>query len=333
MKKLFWIVGIAALCSFTTSCKSVYEKQGDKHLKEGRPLKALQRYNYVVKKGKGSKNFEKNLTKAYIGAMQITADQDPDIEKLLTFREKINELMAKNQDKEIQQLFAKTAVSIAPGFIKSGDFPTEEVGFRMIKDAETLSDIPEDIRLQISSIQNSYIQKSISEAEDYHASCMNGKAEDGIIADYLMSKMMLFVDETPAIKDLWSKIRKANLSTYLIYDLEHLIDNPIPQINRFGVLLAIRSMSRSGNTTTFQVQAYNGSTNTFKFLGQSFKLVDRDGKEYEPSGRAGAFSSKKEIERGAETNVGQVSFKVPKDTELAYLHFTSEAGESIKYLP
>jgi len=97
--------------------------------------------------------------------------------------------------------------------------------------------------------------------------------------------------------------------------------------------LAIGSYTRSANKATFQVQAYNGSTANFKFIGDNFKLVDSEGKEYKVVSKRGRFSNTKLVERGQESEVGEVSFNVPKNVKLAYLHFQSEAGESIKYLP
>ena len=107
----------------------------------------------------------------------------------------------------------------------------------------------------------------------------------------------------------------------------------MPKINRYGILMAFPSYSRSAHTATIQVQAYNGSTGNFYFDGERFKLIDREGNEYKPASKIGAFSKTKLIEPGQETEVGQLRFNVPKDAEVSHLQFTSDAGLSEKFLP
>jgi hypothetical protein len=335
MKKVLCLLVSAALCGLI-SCKSVYEKQGDEHLKDGNPLKALQRYKYVMQKKSGSKDFPKSLCKAYIGAMEKTATEDPNIETMLTYREKISKLMEEVSDPEVNRIFGEAAVNIAKELANAEDYPSQEVAFHLMKDAETLEGVEDDTKLKIAAIRSDFIKSNLNKAEEHYAAAMNdpeNNAPEGIIADYILSKMALLVDETAEMKELWSKIRKANLSTYLIYDLENLIENPLPTINRFGVVLAIPTLVRSASTTSIQVQAYNGSTATYKFDGSNFTLVDKEGKEYKPVRKRGNFSKEKVQQLGSETEVGEVTFNTAKDVELSHLRFDSEAGESIKYLP
>jgi len=334
MKKLIWILGYTAIF-FLLSCKSVYEKQGDEHLKNGKYLKALKRYQYVQRKKNGTKNFETNLIKAYIGAMELTAQTDPSIDKLLSFQEKIKKLMENVSSNEIQQLFAKSASNISKNLIFSGEYASEEVGFYLLNDAESIPNLSADIKLVISGIKDEYITKNMNDAQKHLTASINGGAEDGegIIADYILSKTSLFVNPSDAMKELWSQVRKENLSTYLMYDLENLIDNPVPRVNQYGVLLAIRSFIRKGEKVIIQVQAFNGSTQIFKFIGDGFKLIDSEGKKYEPTAKSGSFSNKNDILLGQETEVGQLSFNVPKDLQLTALQFESKGGITIKYLP
>jgi len=221
MKKLLWIIGITSLCWFA-SCKSVYEKQGDEHLKKGRPLKALQKYQYVLRKTSGSKNFDNSLLKAYILGMQKTVEESLDVTKLISFREKINTLMEKNSNTEIQQLYASTYTTVAKGLIDTDNAALMEIGFFLISDARAIEGLSEDISSNLNSIKADFIKMNLDKAEEHYNKFKKDDPYQGIIADYILSKMALFVDETEESKKLWSKIRKANLSTYLLYDYQNL---------------------------------------------------------------------------------------------------------------
>ena len=256
-----------------------------------------------------------------------------DIGKLIMYIEKIDGLMKSELKPETQNFYCETVISIAGKLVGKGDFPSEEMGFNMLKGAEKLGKACKGSKSKIDSIKSAYISKYLKEAEEHYQSCKKGDPAEGIVADYILSQITFFVDETPEIKELWSKVRQANLATFLMYTYNDAVKNPIPAINRYGVLMAITKFTRSAKAATFQVQAFNGSTSNFKFIDDGFTLVDRDGNEYKPSRKRGGFSKTKLIEQGDRTPVGEVTFKVPKGAGLAYLKFDSEAGETRKYLP
>jgi hypothetical protein len=333
MKKLSVYFTSVLLCSLIFSCKSGYEKQGDKHLKAGKPFNALQRYKYVTKSGSGSKVFPINLTRAYIFAMDEVSKDEMALEKLEMFRGKIAALLETNPNQANSSAYGDIGLSAAEKLSKSDDIFAEDLTFRIIGDVKRLVALSNEQKIHLNDIIHHYVKKNLAEAERNYLNCKEGEDEAGIMADYILSKVKLFIKEEPAeMQALWSKIRDINLSTYLMYDLEGLISMPLPSINRYGVLLAITSLNRTGNSVMAQIKAFNGSTAHFTYSGDGFKLVDKKGVEYLPTQKRGAFGTTL-IERSDETGVGGVTFEVPADTELSHIQYTCEAGESIKYLP
>ncbi len=329
MNKILAVLGLCLSISLI-SCKSAYEKQGDKHLEAGRYMNALQRYKYVTEKGNGSKNFPNNLAKAYIGALEQASNEAPSYEVYDSYMEKIGELLQQGVKKETEEFYGKTALNIGTKLIGNDEFDLEDRGFKFLKIAKKYGGAA--AASQVAKIESDFISKYLSMAEDEYNSAKGGNPEQGIVADYLLNKLSMFVEPTEEVNELWSKIREANLSTYLMYDLQGLIDRPIPAINKYGVLLGIRSIKRSGGSTAVQVQAYNGSTTRFKFLSENFALVDAEGNTYSPASRRGAFS-KKDVDLGEETGVGEMTFKVPADADLVSLRFEQDNVISEKFLP
>ncbi|MBF0433298.1 MAG: hypothetical protein HQK83_18615 [Fibrobacteria bacterium] len=332
MRKLLGLTVIATLF-WLTSCKSAYEKQGDEHLNAGRYQKALQRYKYVTKKGNGSEDFNSNLTKAYVGSFNQTVEQGAEIGAILTFREKLNELLAGDVTPEVKTMFGNAIANVVAKLIEEGSVEAEDVAFKLIEDANRINALSGKAKSAVDALKDGYIKKSLSEAEDHYQNCMNGDAQEGIVADYILSKLAIFNIDSEEIQELWSKIRKANLSVYLMYDVEGLITNPDPRINRYGILLGIRSIARNSSSTSIQVQAYNGSSNKMTFEASKFSLEDKAGNVYEPASSRGAFSSKTLIDKNDQSKVGELRFTVGADVELKSLNFKSETGSSVKYLP
>jgi hypothetical protein len=327
MKNTLWAAGIIAVY-LIISCKGTWEKQGDEQLQAGNYIKAIQYYKNV--KDKGSEEFNDNLTMAYTGAMAMAYDRDPDINKLIMYMEKIDKLLKPELKPETKKFYCETVVSVGEKLIGKEEFSSEELGFKLFKRLEEFGEACKESMSEIDSIRSAYISKTLKEAEEHYLSSKKEPSE-GIMADYILSKLTLFVDETPEIKELQSKVRQANLATFLLYS--YAVEKPIPAINRYGVLLAITKFTRSADAAVFQVQALNASTGIFTFVSDGFTLVDKDDKEYKPSGKRGGFSKTKEIERGDRTEVGELTFKVPKGVKLDYLQYDSEGGVSIKYMP
>ncbi len=333
MKKTIILSGIAIVLALT-GCKSAYEKQGDDHLNAGRYKKALQRYKYVTKKGNGSNNFTNSLTHAYIGAFGKDVEAGQDIEALYFFKDKIGKLLPKVTSSKVKAFYVETAVKAGKTLAETEDAAYVDLGFKLFKEAVKTEGFNANHKSVIDKIEADMTAKAIQEATDQLESAKGGEAQDGILADYILSKLALFVEPTDEVKTLWSEIRKVNLSTYLMYDLENLIEGgPLPRINKYGVLLAITDYKKSGNSLSVQLKAFNGTSVLFKMLPEGFKLVDKQGNEYSPVSHKGAFSKKKELLKMEESGVVAMTFKLQSDMEPDYIEYTSNAGVSRKYLP
>ncbi len=151
-----------------------------------------------------------------------------------------------------------------------------------------------------------------------------------------MNKLSLIFGgkEIPEMKDLWSKIRKLNLNTYLMYDYEGLITDGLDsRINKYGVLLAIVKMDKGATALKIQAKVFNGGSNAIDVDGDKFTLMDREGNVHKSSGKIGAFAKKDIINSRDESKTGGLTFNYPAGTEPWYIEYKSKAGASRKYLP
>lgn len=333
MRKITW-VGIS-LCLSLIGCKSSVEKQGDKHLKQANPFLALQRYSLVQKKGNGSPELESSITKAYIGALELSTMNNSESGKLLDYRDRIVALLEKTKNAEDQKLYADAAAKVGKMLIESPEFSSLEVGFKLLNDAQSTPGIDPTILEGVKTARNQFIAARVAKAQKSLDLRLSGNPEEGngIIADYILSETELLTGKDPAIDALWPKVREANLATFLIYDQEDLGLNPLPVINRFGVVLGITSFNRSGDKTSLQMQAYNGSSNHVSFPGTTFTLVSKSGKEYKAVQVAAAFAKKDLLMAGAVSGIGLVAFAIPSDEAPDFIRFEYATGQSIKWLP
>ncbi|MFC1584463.1 hypothetical protein ACFL5V_02830 [Fibrobacterota bacterium] len=136
MQKRFFSIMVLSISLF--ACKSVYEKQGDKHLAEGDGLKALQRYHLVQRGNKGSKDFAANLTRAYIRGMEQTSDSLGDPEIILTYRERIKNRLPSLANRELTGVYLKTIGRLAEKLVYVPDPRFRGICKWFIMDAEEL---------------------------------------------------------------------------------------------------------------------------------------------------------------------------------------------------
>ena len=158
----------------------------------------------------------------------------------------------------------------------------------------------------------------------------------GIVADYKMNKLALIMGgESAEMKDLWSQIRKLNLSTYLMYDNDDvdLGERPDFRINKYGILLAIVKLEPGPTSMKVQLKAFNGSSGPIHFSSEGFTLVDRQGAVFTPTAKIGNFSDKDQLGKGDESKTGGLTFTYPAGTEAYFIEFKSESGITRKYLP
>jgi hypothetical protein len=291
----------------------------------------LVQYEEALARGKVSKEFYKNYIQVNIQALAMRSKEDPSAEYITTLKDTIANMLKLNPDPQNEALFAQALQSVGAQRLKTGD---EEGGIKFLEEAEGLSNKPPEISSQVASARREFLASRLKEIEgDYKESSSEPTA--GILADYKMSKLSLvFGKELPEMKDLWSKIRKTNLNTYLMYDYEGLLsETPDARINRYPVLLAVVKLDKGATSLKAQVKAFNGGSGPIHFNGDGFILVDRAGNVYKPAAKIGAFGKKDPINMRDESKTGGLTFNYPSGTEPYYLEFKSEAGTSRKYLP
>ncbi len=333
MTKVTLCAGLS-LAFLLTSCRSRQEASGDKYRKIGDPLHALMQYEEALKRGKLSKEFWKNYTTVNIAAMGLRAKEDPTAEFLDILKDTVASLLVQHPDPANQATFGKTLQEIAAARIKVGSPDAVEGGFRFLQAAEKAGAASGS-----AAVKNQIVAAKLKEiTDDFNEASTNPTA--GIIADYKLNKLAIMIGgETPEMSALWTKVRKLNLNTYLMYDnddvLENLGERPDARINKYGVLLGIVKYDAGSTATKIQVKAWNGSSGPIKFVGDAFTLVDKAGKEFKPSAKIGGFAKtdKDVVGKGDESKTGGLTFNHPAGTSVAYLEFKTGSGITRKYLP
>jgi hypothetical protein len=324
-----------ALAFLVTGCRSRQEAAGDKYRKAGDPLHSLMQYEEAIKRGKVSKEFPKNYTLVNIQAMALRAKEDPTAEFLDILKDTVASLLTQNPDPVNEALFSQTLQDIGLARLKLGSAEAAESGFRFLQMAETLGGKSPSVSGKVAGMRKDFVNTKLKEVEnDLKEASTTPTA--GIVADYKMNKLALMMGgETPEMKDVWSRVRKLNLNTYLMYDNDEvdLGERPDARINKYGVLLGIVKLEPGATTTKIQVKAFNGSSGPIHFDSEGFTLVDRQGNVFKPTAKIGHFSPKDQVGKGDESKTGGLTFTYPAGTEPYFLEFKNEAGVTRKYLP
>jgi hypothetical protein len=326
MSKVVLWAGLS-LALLLAGCRSRQEAAGDKFRKGGDPINALVQYEQALARGKVSKEFYKNYIQVNIQCLAMRSKEDPSADYITVLSDTIASLLAQHPDQQNADLFAQALQGVGNQRVKTGD---EEGGMKFLEKSEALTGKGGDA----SPSRREFLSLKLKEIEgDYKEASSEPTA--GILADYKMSKLaLIFGKEVPEMKDLWSKIRKINLNTYLMYDYEGLLSEvPDARINRFPVLLAVVKLDQGATSLKAQVKAFNGGSGPIHFNGDGFTLVDRAGNVFKPAAKIGAFGKKDPINMREESKTGGLTFNYPSGTEPWYLEFKSEAGTTRKYLP
>ena len=332
-KATLWI-GLM-LTFLITGCRSRQEASGDKYRKAGDPLHALMQYEEALKRGKVSKEFPKNYTLVNIQAMALRAKEDPTAEFLDILKDTVASLLAQYPDPASAALFSQTLQDIGMQRLKLGSTDAAEGGFRFLQTAEAMGGKNSAISAKVESLRKEFVGGKLGEIEkDYAEAATQPTA--GIVADYKLNKLALMMGgETADMKDLWSRVRKLNLNTYLMYDNDEvdLGERPDFRINKYGILLGIVKLEPGATSLKVQVKAFNGSSGPIHFDSEGFTLVDRQGNIFKPTAKIGHFSDKDVVGKGDESKTGGLTFTYPSGTEPFFIEFKSESGITRKYLP
>lgn len=330
-KVMLW--AFLSMAFLLTSCRSRQEAAGDKYRKGGDPLNALNQYEEALKRGKLSKEFYKNYTQVNIQAMALRSKEDPMAEFLDILKDTVLSLLRQYPDPQNEALFAQALQDIGMKRINLKTPEAEESGFKFLEAANGLAAKPGNFSTQVGALRNDFLSKKMKEIEDDYKEAAS-EPTAGIVADYKMNKLLLmFGSELPEMKPLWSKIRKTNLNTYLMYDLEGLLPELDARINKYGILLAIVNLKQDAKSLKVQLKAFNGSSGPIHFDGDNFTMVDRKGNVYNPTAKIGHFSTKDMVGVRDESKTGGLTFTYPAGTEPHYIEFKSTSGVTRKYLP
>jgi len=209
MTKVMLWAGLS-LAVLITGCRSRQEAAGDKYRKAGDAIHALQYYEEALKRGKVSREFYKNYAQVNIQCLAMRAKEDPSADFLNPLKDTIASLLKQYPDPQNEGLFVQALQSVGMARLKNGD---DEGGMSFLSMAEALGGNASGV----SGVKKEFIAGKLKDIEsDYKESLSDNESPAGILADYKMNKLQLiFGQEIPEMKDLWSKIRKANLNRFL----------------------------------------------------------------------------------------------------------------------
>lgn len=321
--------GLMAMALF--GCKSGHESAGDKFMKAGDIGNSIIQYE-MARQGSVSKEFLVNYTKANILVLKMRADDDPSSDMIDAFRDTILSLIKQQPDAANQTAFSEALVEVGEKRLAMGTPGAEEGAFRLFATADALPGKAASVSPRYAKAKADYIAGKLKEIESDLAEAAS-EPQNGILADYKLNQLQLVIgDGAPELKDMWSKVRKQNLSTYLMYDLEGLVDRVDARINKFGMLIGIVKYT-PGATAKFEAKVWNGSSGLAEIDASNFRLVDRKGNAYKSAPGLGAFKKKTPVPKGEESKTGGLSFTLPAGTEPDYLELTLDNRISRKYLP
>ncbi len=335
MKAMMRILGVGVLISAgLLGCKSAQESAGDKFLQAGNPVNAVVQYSNALSAGKVSSDFYPNYIQAYIQVLSLRSDEDPGAQIINDLQDTISLLLKQNPNPTEESDFANVLFDIGQKRLKLGTPEGEEGAFEFFRTADSLQNKPADLDSKIAAVQDAYVTAKLKEIKGDLDQVTKDDPQPGIVADYKMNELKLAVGtETPAMKALWSKIRQQNLSTYLMYDEEGLLDQVDARINKYGTLIGIVKYV-PGPNVRLQLKVWNGSSGPLDFDGADFHLVDTSGRAYAPVAVLGAFKKKSDVPRGQESKTGGLNFKLPAGVKADYLELKVPDGRvTRKYLP
>ncbi len=331
MKNKAWLLGSLTLAvGLLAGCKSNQEAAGDKFRKAGDHINALMQYEEALRRGKLSKEFWDNYAFVNIKAMDLRSKEDATAEFLDILKDTVASLLRQHPNPQNEAIFAQTLYDIGMLRAQMGG-RAEEGGMAFFKMAASLPGVPQETAAKIAQATEGFVTKALKDIKDE----LNSDEETaGIVADYKMTELSLKVGSvTPEMKALWSQIRKKNLSTYLMYDLQGLLPEVDARINKYALLLGIVKYDHPGNQVKVQVKIFNGGSLPIKFDGDGFRLYDKEGNAYAPKSKLGAATKKDIVGVRDESKTGGVNFTMPDGAEPDYLEFTAENMKTRKYLP
>ncbi len=315
-------------------CQSKQEASGDAFLKAGDAGNALAQYEDALQQGKVSPAFYNHYTQAYILLLQTQAAADPGAEMLDPLKDSLVSLLRQYPSTVNERQASLVLADVGRKRLNLGSPDAEESGFRFLQAAAALPGRAEDVDSQLAAAKNDYVAAKLRDVE----SKLNEAASDpndGVVADYEMNQLLLVTGrETPEMQALWSKVRQKNLDTYLYFSMPGLLDQVDARINKYGLLLAVVKYDSASSPLLIGVKVWNCSSGPVEFDGSDFRLVDRQGNTYEPVGKLKAFKKKPMVEMGKESDVGGLTFRLPKGAEPDYIELKVDDGRlGRKYLP
>jgi hypothetical protein len=325
------ILGVGFVVSMTLmGCKSKLESAGDTYLKAGDPAGALMQYESAISSG-GLSEYG-NYTKAYIELLRTRAEDYPNPELMDAMRDSVTSLLKQHPDPALEAQASDVMLEVGKSRLDKGTAFFEERAFMWMNTAAAFPGKTPGIEEKVANLKKNFVVGKLSEIEGK----LNESDDNAsVVADYMMNQLMLTVGgETDEMKALWTKINEKNLNTYLYYNLPGLLDQVDARINKYGLMIAVMKYDAKKSPILIGAKVWNLTSGPAEFTGTDFRLVDKQGNSYEPAQTMQGFKNKVAIELNKESEVGGVTFKLPKDAVPDYLELKLADGRSgRKYLP
>jgi hypothetical protein len=256
-------------------CKGKNESNGDKHLKQGRYMNAVNSYTNALQKGKISKGFYDNFVLAYMGAAKQTAKRNPSDDKIRSYVEQITKNLPNVRGKapidSVVQGLAEIGLAQA-----SGDYEYEYTlqGFRNLDTAIAVAKrsgiSAADAEAKRKQAEAIVVKRAIEYSED---------ADNSIAAEYTLLEAEVVAPNNTDLLAALNKVRLRNRDTYLIFAEEIINQRPSRLVDRYGYVMSFPTLSIGPTGTTGEIAIWNATGNNVDFDVNSLKMVSTDGQE------------------------------------------------------
>jgi hypothetical protein len=315
------LVGLVSM----TACKSKLETKGDDYLEKGQYSKALQMYNKVDDKKKGSEEFADKYALAFAKKMEEEVKVNPEADIINNYSDQLQKMAPELKDKARAEQTAAAVIETAKARISTNSFVQAVNSFRLLDAlAPPLSKIGinsfGDAR---KNMQDDIVKSALKKADN---------APGPIGAEYYLTEGFYLVKDNESLNKALNSTRKKNLGNLLIWseDASGVAPNPIVNTNGFIFAFVNGSTGLTETSLSATLLIWNSTGNNTELKANDFVVVNKEGKEIASTAKVSTKCAVKFFnERDCET---PVKFSFPAGFNPILVKIKNTDGVGVKYL-
>lgn len=321
------LTGVLAYSLLLGACKAKREKIGDEQLQKGQLKNALMMYGkHLDKKGDLSDEFWDNYSLAMIRMMAKSAKDNPSSDVVNTYMTQLPKKLDKTKLTSTAKEFVESAIGVSVALLETQDFRLEVNAWKYLNSAKKVAKdkgagVPE-INAAIKKLEQEYAARFLKMSQD---------APEGEAKEYHLLAALVNIPGNAAILEQLQKVRKKNISTFLIWGEEVNGINPSPLVDVTQYHIAFRrgTFKKTGTSLGGLVQIWNTSGNSTSLQGKNFSLHGKDGTVITNKKGISKDCKRFDSEKDCSTSV---SFKFKKGFEIDFMQLKNDDGIGKKYL-